>query len=89
MSRVLFANPFRLAASALEQEWQTPYPPLGLLYVAASARRAGHEVAFYDATFETDHAAFDAHFETFQPVPQFPWRRASLPPAQSAETGQT
>ncbi len=56
--RVLFAHPFFLKHSALEQRWLTPYPPLGLLYLAAAARAAGHAVSFFDGTFADDEAQF-------------------------------
>jgi radical SAM superfamily enzyme YgiQ (UPF0313 family) len=49
--RVLFVHPFALADSALERALMTPYPPLGLLSLAAVAREAGHSVALYDRTF--------------------------------------
>ncbi|MBS1251199.1 MAG: Anaerobic magnesium-protoporphyrin IX monomethyl ester cyclase [Anaerolineales bacterium] len=36
----------------------TPYPPLGLLYLAAAARGAGHTVAVFDGTFAAGDEAF-------------------------------
>lgn len=36
----------------------TPYPPLGLLYLAAVARGAGHTVAVFDGTFAAGDEAF-------------------------------
>ncbi len=66
MSRILFVHPFQLSASALEQEWRTLYPPLGLLYLAAIVRRAGHTVSFYDGTFkQAEHAEFDLELTNF------------------------
>ena len=66
MSRILFVHPFQLSASALEQEWRTLYPPLGLLYLAAVVREAGHTVSFYDGTFkQAEHAEFDLELTTF------------------------
>jgi len=66
MSRILFVYPFQLSASALEQEWRTLYPPLGLLYLAAFVRDSGHTVSFYDGTFkEAEHAEFDVELTKF------------------------
>lgn len=65
--RLLFTHPFFLNRSALEQRWLTPYPPLGLLYLAAAAREAGHRVAFFDGTFAESEAAFEAALHDHQP----------------------
>ena len=49
--RILFVNPNREVS---------PFPvaPIGALFVASSAQRAGHEVDFLDLTFKTfPHAA--------------------------------
>jgi radical SAM superfamily enzyme YgiQ (UPF0313 family) len=67
MSKVLFVNPFFLKDSVLEQDWMMPYFPLGLLYLAAVAREAGHTVQVFDGTFQPATAAFQAHLEHFQP----------------------
>lgn len=67
MSKVLFVNPFFLKNSVLEQEWMMPYFPLGLLYLAASAKQAGHQVAVFDGTFATSEAAFGEMLAQYQP----------------------
>lgn len=67
MSRVLFVHPFSLRDSRLEQEWATPYPPLGLLYLAAAVRRAGHEAALYDSTFKPSEDDLTQEISTFKP----------------------
>jgi anaerobic magnesium-protoporphyrin IX monomethyl ester cyclase len=65
--RVLFVHPFFLNQSALEARWRTPYPPLGLLYLAAAARKAGHDVALFDGTFAGSEEAFDAALNQARP----------------------
>ncbi|MBI3760544.1 MAG: cobalamin B12-binding domain-containing protein [Chloroflexi bacterium] len=65
--RLLFAYPFFLGESALEQRWLTPYPPLGLLYLAAAARQAGHTVAVFDGTFQPGREAFALACRDFDP----------------------
>lgn len=64
---VLFAYPFFLKDSALEQNWNTPYFPLGLLYLAGAAREAGHEVSLFDGTFAGCSKDFYVTFDQLQP----------------------
>jgi anaerobic magnesium-protoporphyrin IX monomethyl ester cyclase len=64
---ILFAYPFFLKDSALEQNWNTPYFPLGLLYLAGAAREAGHTVSLFDGTFAGCSKDFYAVFEQAQP----------------------
>ena len=64
---LLFVYPFFLNESALERQWMTPYPPLGLLYLAAAAREAGHAVTVFDATFALGDADFVAAMEAHSP----------------------
>jgi anaerobic magnesium-protoporphyrin IX monomethyl ester cyclase len=65
--RVLFVYPFFLQQSALEREWMMPYFPLGLLYLAAAARQAGHEVAVFDGTFAPGPQIYEQQVQAFQP----------------------
>ncbi|MGH2593337.1 MAG: B12-binding domain-containing radical SAM protein [Anaerolineae bacterium] len=64
---LLFVYPFFLNESALERQWMTLYPPLGLLYLAAAARQAGHAVTVFDATFASGEADFVAVMEARSP----------------------
>ena len=64
--KVLFVYPFFLEDSVLEQQWQTPYFPLGILYMAAAARGAGHDVTVFDGTFTTPQAFYET-FERLSP----------------------
>ncbi len=43
------------------------YPPLGTLYVASSLIQAGHEVRFFDATFEPSAGALAPVMESWRP----------------------
>lgn len=65
--RLLFVHPFFLRDSALERQWLTPYPPLGLLCLAAAARQAAHTVAVFDGTFESGEEDFARACAKFQP----------------------
>ncbi|HKZ86927.1 MAG TPA: cobalamin-dependent protein [Anaerolineae bacterium] len=65
--KILFVYPFFLNESALEQQWMTLYPPLGLLYLAAGARRAGHGVAVFDGTFAEGDADFVGALDRHRP----------------------
>lgn len=58
MARLLLVNPLVLAEQPEEREAASPYFPLGLLYLAAYAREAGHHVAVFDGTFVPDRSAF-------------------------------
>ena len=64
---ILFVYPFFLNESALERQWMTPYPPLGLLVLAAAAREAGHTVAVFDGTFASGDADFVTAMEAHRP----------------------
>jgi radical SAM superfamily enzyme YgiQ (UPF0313 family) len=65
--KVLFANPFFFAKSALERKFKTFYFPLGLLYLAAYVRAAGFEVSLFDGTFRKDQDEFTSVLEETQP----------------------
>ncbi len=48
---ILLSHGYFLEADAAERKVMKPYPPLGLLYLAASLERAGFEADVYDSTF--------------------------------------
>ncbi len=54
---VLLTNAYYLAEDAAEQQIMKPYPPLGVLYVAAHLRSLGFAVGVIDSTFmrRADH----------------------------------
>ncbi len=68
MSDVLLVNPLFLNQDPVEQRLVTPYFPLGLLYLAATARDAGYDVAVFDAMFETGDDAFRAALARHRPA---------------------
>lgn len=49
--KVLLTHGYFLADDEREQRVMKPYPPLGLLYIAAHLRAQGHPVTFVDSTF--------------------------------------
>ena len=55
---ILVTHNYHLALDPYARAEQRPYPPLGTLGVASSLRAAGHDVAFWDATFHHDPADF-------------------------------
>jgi len=56
MTSVLLTHGYFLGEDPKELETMKPYPPLGLLYVAAYLRREGHAVDVFDSTFATRDA---------------------------------
>ncbi len=58
MATILFAHPVFLARNPAEAAAASPYFPLGLLYLAAFVRDAGHHTAVFDGTFAADETAF-------------------------------
>lgn len=58
MAKVLLAHPLFLSKSPDERAADSPYFPLGLLYLAAYVRENGHDAALFDGTFEEDETAF-------------------------------
>ena len=67
MAKLLLAHPLFLSKSDDEQKAQSPYFPLGLLYLAGYVRQKGHEVAIFDGTFEVDESAFVERLAQEQP----------------------
>lgn len=67
MTDILLVNPLFLNQDPVERQLVTPYFPLGLLYLAAAAREAGHDVAIFDAMFEENDDAFRAALVQHQP----------------------
>jgi len=45
-----------------------PFPPLGPLYIAAALEASGHDVRFYDATFERDLSGFGRILDSWKPA---------------------
>ena len=64
---LLLVNPLFLHKDPVESQLMTPYFPLGILYVAAAARQAGHNVAVFDAMFAGGDRDFMAVLERLQP----------------------
>ena len=53
MADIVLTHGYFLEDDEKEQRIMRPYPPLGLLYVAAWLRKHGKEVAVFDTTFST------------------------------------
>jgi anaerobic magnesium-protoporphyrin IX monomethyl ester cyclase len=51
MADILLTHGYFLAEDEKEQQIMKPYAPLGLLYISAYLRRAGHGVEIYDSTW--------------------------------------
>jgi anaerobic magnesium-protoporphyrin IX monomethyl ester cyclase len=67
MSDLLLVNPLFLCDDPVEQRLMTPYFPLGLLYLAATARDAGYDVSIFDGMFQLGDEAFVAALEREKP----------------------
>ncbi|MFC2037180.1 B12-binding domain-containing radical SAM protein [Chloroflexota bacterium] len=67
MTDLMLVNPLFLHEDPVEQRLMTPYFPLGLLYLAATARDAGYRVSIFDAMFQASDEAFVAALEREQP----------------------
>ena len=65
---ILLAHSFFLCRDPKQSERLKPYPPLTTLIAAAILREHGHEVALFDATFETSTEAFAAQVERLAPA---------------------
>lgn len=67
MAKIMFAHPLFLADSPEERASASPYFPLGILYLAAFVREAGHEVTVFDGTFADGHQSFVAALDRERP----------------------
>ena len=67
MAKILLVHPLFLYLNPEEKALQSPYFPLGLLYLAGYVRDQGHEVAVFDGTFEEDVSAFSARLTAEKP----------------------
>lgn len=64
---IVFSHSNFMVHDAKQQSRMRPYSPLSTLIAAALVRRAGHQVAFFDATFEPGIERFEAMLDTVRP----------------------
>lgn len=64
---VLFTHAYHLAYDRKQFDRQQPYPPLGMLYAAALARRQGYSIAIFDSMLEDPDQGFVAALEKYSP----------------------
>lgn len=64
--KVLLTHGYFLGEDAKEQKMMRPYPPLGILYIAAYLEQHGVPVAVFDTTFST-RAALQQHLVQTRP----------------------
>jgi len=67
MLSILVAHAYFLRFDPKQFERAKPYPPLATLQVAAQVRRAGHEVALFDAMLAGGTADFEARLHAHAP----------------------
>ena len=65
---ILLAHSYYLRHDAKQLERMKPYPPLATLIAAATVRRAGHGVAFFDAMLASGTDAFRAALLMHRPA---------------------
>lgn len=64
--KLLLVHGYFLKRDLQEQKVMKPYPPLGLLYLSASLKKAGHDVSVFDGTF-ADIPDFKRELDRFRP----------------------
>ena len=64
---LLLVNPLFLRRDPVEYELMTPYFPLGLLYLAATARQTGYTVQIFDCMFRDDVDEFARALDQIRP----------------------
>lgn len=89
MAKILLVHPLFLSKSPDERAANSPYFPLGLLYLAAYVREQGHRVAIFDGTFQEDETAFARALQEESPdivgiAALLPTRNVALELAQMA-----
>jgi radical SAM superfamily enzyme YgiQ (UPF0313 family) len=67
MTDVLFGQSYYLKFDPKLYKAMQLYPPLGTLYAAAVARRAGYDVALFDAMLADSTAEWDAALDQYKP----------------------
>jgi anaerobic magnesium-protoporphyrin IX monomethyl ester cyclase len=67
MLSILLCHSYFLHFDRKQQERAKPYPPLATLQVASLLRRAGHEVALFDAMLAEDFTRFDRQLAVLRP----------------------
>jgi len=65
--KVLLASPYMLRTDPPERRGMKPFAPLGPLYIGAVLKEAGHDVRFFDATFEKDLSGFEEMLGSWKP----------------------
>ena len=65
--KVLLASPYMIRHDPQERRGMRPFPPLGPLYIGSVLSAAGHEVRFFDATFERDLSGFERAIGSWGP----------------------
>lgn len=65
--KVLLASPYMVRHDPQERRGMRPFPPLGPLYIGSVLEAAGHEVRFFDATFERDLSGFERAIGSWRP----------------------
>ena len=67
MLSILVCHSYFLRLDQKQQERAKPYPPLATLQVAAMLRKAGHDVALFDAMLAEDLSRFERQIEVLKP----------------------